>query len=435
MTLSLPRARDESAGQIVALLVVALALRPQLAAIGPLVPGIRDELAGSHVFLGLLTAIPVLCMGLFALVGPAVARRVGIREAIGLSVATIVAFALARAVLPGAATLLLLTVGVGVGTGVVGPILSMFVRGRLPGHLVGGTAAYAGGTLLGATLATALAVPLAEAFGGWRGAMTALTIASAGSIGAWLLLVPRRPVPPGAVALLGAVADSSAVADVGSAGASPASVARGALWTASRRPVVWAIGLLFGLQSWLYYGTTAWLASVFIERGRSAGDSALLVSVVSLAGLVSILIAPLASRAVRSRRVLLAGAASSSTVGLLGIAAVPDPVVLWGLALGLGLGMMFTLGLTLPTDVGADAAEVGGAAAMMLLVGYVLAALAPTVLGAVRDATGGFETAVWLLVVIAAAMIPLGWSLTPARLRPAVTRSEPTATIPSARGG
>jgi CP family cyanate transporter-like MFS transporter len=85
--------------------------------------------------------------------------------------------------------------------------------------------------------------------------------------------------------------------------------------------------------------------------------------------------------------------------------------------------MMFTLGLTLPIDVGSDAAEVGGAAAMMLLVGYLLAAVAPTVLGAVRDATGTFETAVWLLVVIAAAMIPLGLSLTPALLRPAGRRS------------
>jgi CP family cyanate transporter-like MFS transporter len=361
-------------------------------------------------------------MGLFALVGPAVARRIGAREAIWLSVAAIVAFALARALLPGPGTLQQLTVGIGVGTGITGPILSMFVRSRLAGHLVGGTAAYAGGTLLGATIATAAAVPLAATFGGWRGALAILTVASAGSIVAWLILVPRagrRRVDAAGGAAGTAVADAEAGALASAAPAAP----RGSLRDAARRPVVWAIGLLFGLQSWLYYGTTAWLASVYLERGRSAADAALLVAIVSLAGLGSILIAPAASRAVGSRRVLLAVAATASTVGLLGIAAVPDPAVLWAISLGLGLGMMFTLGLTLPTDVGADPAEVGGAAAMMLLVGYLLAAVAPTVLGAVRDATGSFETAVWLLVVIAAAMIPLAWSLTPARLRPRGPRS------------
>jgi cyanate permease len=86
---------------------------------------------------------------------------------------------------------------------------------------------------------------------------------------------------------------------------------------------------------------------------------------------------------------------------------------------------MFTLVLTLPTDVGWDAAEVGGAAAMMLLVGYVLAAAAPTALGAARDATGNFESAIWLLVVVAAAMVPLGWSLSPARLRPSRPAGRP----------
>ena len=61
-----PTTRGAAPTQIAALLLVALALRPQIAAIGPLVPGIRDELGASHFFLGLLTAIPVLCMGLFA---------------------------------------------------------------------------------------------------------------------------------------------------------------------------------------------------------------------------------------------------------------------------------------------------------------------------------------------------------------------------------
>src|SRR4051794_19015334 len=86
----------------VALFVVALALRPQISAVGPLVPGILDEFGGSHAFVGLLTAIPVLCMGVFALVGPSVAAWFGTRGGIALSISILVASGVLRAFVPGA---------------------------------------------------------------------------------------------------------------------------------------------------------------------------------------------------------------------------------------------------------------------------------------------------------------------------------------------
>jgi CP family cyanate transporter-like MFS transporter len=69
-------------------------------------------------------------------------------------------------------------------------------------------------------------------------------------------------------------------------------------------------------------------------------------------------------------------------------------------------------------DIAAEPAEVGGAAALMFLVGYLLASVAPFVLGAVRDATGDFAASLWLLVAIACVMAPLCWALNPRRLRP-----------------
>jgi cyanate permease len=59
----------------------------------------------------------------------------------------------------------------------------------------------------------------------------------------------------------------------------------------------------------------------------------------------------------------------------------------------------------------------------MLLIGYVLAATAPVVLGVVRDATGNFDAVVWILVAIAASMTPLALALSPGRLSRAGARS------------
>ena len=43
----------------------ALALRPQIIAIGPLVDAIDTDLGVSHTVTGLLGTIPLLCMGIF----------------------------------------------------------------------------------------------------------------------------------------------------------------------------------------------------------------------------------------------------------------------------------------------------------------------------------------------------------------------------------
>src|SRR5262249_10028671 len=99
------------------LFFAALALRPQVVGIAPLLPAIRDDLGLSHAVAGLLGTIPVLCMGLFALPAPGFARRLGSRRAVFLAVASIGAFGVVRAVVPGPVALIALTVPVAVGLG------------------------------------------------------------------------------------------------------------------------------------------------------------------------------------------------------------------------------------------------------------------------------------------------------------------------------
>ena len=85
--------------------------------------------------------------------------------------------------------------------------------------------------------------------------------------------------------------------------------------------------------------------------------------------------------------------------------------------LGIGIGAFFPLALTLPVDAARDPAEAASIAAFMLLIGYLLSSVAPVVLGVVRDATGDFDGVLWVLVGLAVAMVPLGLSLGPGRLR------------------
>jgi CP family cyanate transporter-like MFS transporter len=382
-----------------ALILVGITFRTQLLVIGPLVGQVQSELGMSHAVAGLLSTIPVLCMGFLAPLGPVLAASIGPKLAVAACAVLVGTFGISRALLPDTTTVLLATVGIGTGMALVGPVLPMIVRGRLPNHPAAGTGAYVVGFVIGGTITAAVAVPLAESLGGWRAAFAVIASAAFLSVAAWLWLAPR---------------------DEGFVRTAPALPSLP--W---RRPSAWFLGLIFGSQSILFYGCITWLASVYVERGWSDGQAASLIALLSGIGLVSTLAVPAFADRVGTRRSQLALAALLSLAGALIVALTPgdapgSPIAYVATALlGLGIGAYFPLALTLPVDVASDAGEAASISALMLLIGYLLAATSPVVLGIVRDATGSFNSVVWILVAISAMMIPLALALHPERLRSA----------------
>ena len=60
-----------------AIVVVAVNLRPAVAGVGPVLPDLRAGLPLSGAAAGVLTTLPVLCFGLLATAAPRLARRFG----------------------------------------------------------------------------------------------------------------------------------------------------------------------------------------------------------------------------------------------------------------------------------------------------------------------------------------------------------------------
>jgi len=110
-------------------------------------------------------------------------------------------------------------------------------------------------------------------------------------------------------------------------------------------------------------------------------------------------------------------------VSLVAIVALPEWAYLWVAVLGLALGGIFPLVLTLPLDVTDEPSQVGSVAALMLLGGYIVSALGPFALGAARDLTGNFEASLWLLVAVAAVLVASCLLLSPGRLRLGIRRT------------
>jgi MFS transporter, CP family, cyanate transporter len=385
---------------VAALFIAGLVFRVPILVVGPLLKDVQLDLGMSHGVAGLLSSIPVLCMAFLAPVGPVLAASVGPRTAVAACIVATAGFGLLRAVAPDAVTAILLTIGIGVGMGIVGPVFTQVVRSALPRRPTLGTGAYAMGYIIGSSVAAATAVPLAAAVGGWRGAFATVAVISFAALAGWWLLAPRDR---------------------------HARVAPRMPKLPLRSPIGWLLGIAFGFQSVLFYAAIAWLPSIYIERGWSTGDAAALNAFFAGLGIVTTLTVPMLARWVRTRRAQLAIAASLAVLGTIGIAVGGDGPASAGsngllayaaiVALGFGIGVFFPITLTLPVEVAGSPAEASALAALTLLVGYTFAAVGPVVLGAVRDATGSFVVAGWLLVGVAVVMLGSTSLLSPARLR------------------
>jgi MFS transporter, CP family, cyanate transporter len=375
---------------LVALFLAALTLRPQLVGVGPLLPAIQDDLGVSHAVAGLLGTIPVLCMGLFAPSAPFLVARSGSRLAVAGAVLAIGTFGVVRALWPSAAGVVLLTIPVGIGMGLAGAMLPVAVKERFADRPGFATGVYTAGMTVGSAVAAAFAVPLAHLGHGWRTPLLVFAAVSVALGVIWLVLTRAEP-------------------------AHGRGVAR-PLRLPLRDPLAWRLVAAFFFMSSVFYGLNSWLPDAYVERGWSESSAGALLAILNTLTIpVGFAVAWIADHR-GQRRAWLAGAASLQLVALVGIVTVPSAGWLWAVLLGIAIGPLFPLTMTLPLDASARPAEVASLAGMMLGVGYTLSAASPLLLGVIRDATGSFSAVLWTLVVAGAALVVVDATFSPERL-------------------
>ncbi len=371
------------------LFLAALTFRPQVVGPGPLILDIQRSLDVSYAAAGLIITIPALCLGLFAPVAPILAARVGAIRAVTFAIALIAVAGAARALVPGFPGVLAMSLLIGIGMGIGNALMVVAVKERFADRPLLLTGVYSTGIQLGSAIAAVLAVPIAMAYGGWRASLLAYAILTAFLLVGWILLtrgatnervavqLPRFPLGSG---------------------------------------VVWLLALLFGMLGFLYYGMNAWVPAAYIEGGASegwAGTMSALYNVAMVPGAIAVGL--LGERRSRRSMLLAAGLAMAAATVLLVLA--PDGSGWWMALAGLANGAMFTLSMSLPLDVADRPVDVGAAAAMMLVIGYLITAVAPPALGALRDATGSFDLVLLSFPVASAAYLAIAAALSPARLR------------------
>lgn len=351
----------------VAILLVAINLRPAMAALGPLLDLIEHATGLDSAGAGLLTTLPVFLMGVCALLGNYLRKTLGEVNGVTMGTLLIVLACASRAWWGSAIGMLMSAAVVGVGVALVQALLPGFIKGRFgsaTGRMMG---LYTTGIMGGAALAAASAPRLHELLG-WQQTL---------SFWAWPALL---------AVLLWIMAAAGNKASLMSSPSAPSI----SLWRYAR---AWTLMLFFGVGTGVYTLILAWLPPFYVELGQSrqvAGD--LLAGLTLMEVMAGMLVSALVGK-FHDRRPLLLAALGCTLAGLAIMLVSPVAMSLAGiLLLGLGVGALFPLSLILAMDHFEQPALSGDLAAFVQGGGYMIASLMPFLAGWVR---GEFASLTW----------------------------------------
>ncbi|CAK17135.1 CynX/NimT family MFS transporter [Pseudomonas entomophila] len=367
---------------LLGLVLVALNLRPALSSMAPVLGQVAEGLGLNASQAGLLTTLPVLCLGLFAPLAPILARRFGSERVILGILLTLALGILVRSTL-GVAGVFLGSLMAGASIGIIGVLLPGIVKRDFPRHAGALTGVYTMALCLGAAMAAGATVPLAQHFdGSW-----------AVGLGVWML--------PALLAMLMWLPQ----ARQGHGLHKVAYRVRG-LW---RDPLAWQVTLYMGLQSSLAYIVFGWLPSILIGRGLSPTEAGLVLSGSVIVQLASSLSAPWLATRGKDQRLAIVVVMLVTLAGLFGCLYAPvEGLWGWAVVLGLGQGGTFALALTLIVLRSKDAHVAANLSSMAQGVGYTLASMGPFAVGLVHDLTGGWSAVGWIFAVLGAGAILFG---------------------------
>lgn len=352
--------------------LVTLNMRPAITAMGPLLDQIAASFSLEPSQVGLLGALPLLMFAFLSPLAPTFAARLGLDRAIMYALIAIAVGIVLRSY----AGALGLWIGLAIATGAiaVGNVLvPVIVKRDYPGHISLTTGIYSASMGLGASVASGLAVPVAE-FGGWQFSL-AVWAFPAGIVA--LLWLPRALKSTGQ-----AVAKGQASVNV---------------W---RSPYAWCLTFMMGLQSATFYFSVTWLPTIEVVAGATTKAAGMTLFWYQVAGIIAGLFVPLLMK--NKDKVLRATLIASLPlfVAYVGFLVIPQHGLVLAIILGIGSGMSLVVTLSLISLRSTVSDEVAKLSGMVQSVGYLIAALAPALAGVLVQITGQWKSALWMMLIM-----------------------------------
>jgi CP family cyanate transporter-like MFS transporter len=367
-----------------AVVLVALNLRPAITSVGPMLDEMRASLGASATWAGLLTTLPGLCFAGAGFTAPVLARRFGIGAALMAALAVLSAGLVLR-VLDGPLVVLGGTLVVTAGIALANVLIPVVIKDSFPAKIGLMTGVYTAALQGGGALGSAATPPLADGLGGWRPALASWAVIGVIALVAWTFAARRR-----------------VSADTGNS--RRVEVRRSLLGS----PLAWTVTLFFGLQAFVAYIAMGWLPQVLMDAGVSRGDAGLLLGLISVLAVPISLTVPAMAARQGSQTWWIVGLGAFGFAGMLGLLLAPAASpLLWSILIGIGMSV-FSLALTviaLRARTGEETATLSGMAQGF---GYLLAALGPFLFGLLHELTGAWTVPLTMVLVVIVAQAVIG---------------------------
>ena len=328
---------------------------------------------------GILTSIPLMMFAVISSFAPALARKIGTEKAIALALICIIVGSLVR--ITNLPMLYVGTVLLGAAIAVLNVLFPSAIRAHHPERVGMLTTAYTVALGASLTVATAVAVPVTASHG-WQGYVLLLSMGAIIALATWIPQV-LRPAPVNET--------KSAAKD----------------WSLLRSPKVWAMLVLCGFQSALFYTYVTWMPEMVAATGLTHADGAVLLSI--FAGLsvpIALVVPQLVTKLPRAPRLaLVTFMGVSAFIGTVLALLAGSSFVMWVVAIVFlaiaihGLFPYILVAFSLKTNSPAQTASLSG---IVQAGGYLLASIAPTVVGFSFSVSGSWVPGSLLLCTVAA---------------------------------
>jgi CP family cyanate transporter-like MFS transporter len=366
------------------LVLIAFNLRPLFSSASALLPEIRSELQLSPLVAGLLTTLPVVCLGLFAPLAPRLARRMGAEKTM-FCVLVLLALGTGLRGLAPAGCLFLGTALAGACIAIGNVLLPGLVKRDFPRQGALMTGLYTMALCAGAASAAGLTLPIEKALGGsLHGALAAWALPALAVAVIWLPQVVHgaRRAPQDRVHVAG-------------------------LW---RDRLAWNVTLFMGFQSALAYSVFDWLVPILRERGLDAVVAGSIVSMSVMIQAMACLAVPHIAVRGKNQSLINLALCTIAVTALVGLLFAPISTVwLWAALQGIGQGGLIAAAMTVIVLRSRDPHVAAQLSSMAQCVGYLLAAAGPLIVGVIRGWTGSFAWSALLFIVLGAIAGINGW--------------------------
>lgn len=354
--------------------LVAINLRAPITSVGPLLGQIGESFGLGESALGFLGAAPLLAFAIFSPLASRLAAKFGIERTILGALAIIVLGILVRSY-TGLGGLLIGTVIIGLGIATGNVLVPAVVKRDYSGSVALATAIYTSCMTVTASVASGVAVPIANHIE-WRGSLALWALPAMLVIILWLPRALRAQVPRAA-----------------------ASPEKPKLPLHKSRDA-WMLTLFMGLQSTSFYIMVTWLPTIAVDGGASETQSGTYLLGYQLVGLFSGFVVPIFMKTPSSQVKVTVGVSVPIVICIAGILLFPQLILLWALIGGIGSGAALVVALSLISLRGQTPEETAQLSGMAQSLGYLMASGGPIAAGFLAEMTGTWSAPLIALAIL-----------------------------------